>query len=98
MYVRDGSVPPTSSRAVLFFGMSGDALTERTDAMLRALYSSGSIAIPAYFVEYDNSIAFRLRHGVVTHDTLVSLNTQGDKQSLVIHPTDSELKEFLKLH
>lgn len=89
-----GGLP--EGKVLLLFGKTGDPLTERSDRMLRTSYLSGSISLPTRFVEFQQGAGLSLRYGVITYDTFVLINENGEKLKSIVHPSQTELRSLLQ--
>ncbi len=98
VYTRKEVSDVPKGRLLLLFGLSDDPFTKMTDRMLRTLYASGSIAITnsTYYIDYTQAQALRLRHAVVTYDTLVLLDEDGQAIKSIVHPSQAEALKLLR--
>ena len=72
---------------VLFFSKSTDLFSLQHDTLIQSLAAAQALRIATYRVDFDSGTGARLAFGVVVPDTFVRLDAQGQRTSLMIHPT-----------
>ncbi|MDD5055906.1 MAG: hypothetical protein PHZ00_06605 [Candidatus Peribacteraceae bacterium] len=81
--------------SVLFFAKDADPFSRLSDQRLQTLYGSGSATLSTYRVPFNESADLQLRYGVFVEDTFVLVGTGAERLSLIIHPSEMELKELI---
>lgn len=84
-------------KSVLFFYASWFPYCAENDAKISSLYASGGVKVPTFRVDYDASSALRLQYSVVTQDTFVVVDGNGNRVQSIVHPDDAELRSLLGL-
>ncbi len=80
---------------VLFFAKASDLFSLQHDMQIQSLAAAHTLRLSVYLVDFDTGTGARLAFGVVVPDTFVLLDAQGQRTSLLIHPTPHELHALL---
>jgi hypothetical protein len=94
MYVTD-SVPPSRTKALLFFFKQQDPFSRKNDTLVRQLYGSGAAKVSTFRLEFSSATGARLTYGVLLEDTFVLLGQDGERVASILHPTPQELRSLL---
>lgn len=77
--------------AILFFAKTDDPFSVSHDQLLQSLYSSGSVAVPTYRIDFGSATGARLRYGVVIEDTFILLDASGERIGAYTHPSPEDI-------
>lgn len=82
--------------SVLFFYASWCPFCKENDKILGKAYSEGAAHRSTYKIDYDTATELKRRFGIVTQDTFVLIDGNGDVKRTAIHPTVADLLSFLQ--
>ncbi len=91
-----GSLVGRGKSSVLFFFKASDPFSVRNDATIRSVYGSGAAVVTTYRLDFLTSTGARLQYGVLLEDTLVLLDTAGQRVASFIHPSEEEIRIILR--
>ncbi|MBI3332427.1 S-layer homology domain-containing protein [Candidatus Peregrinibacteria bacterium] len=82
-------------KSVLFFHASWCPYCKANDARLTSWYSSETMPVPTYKVDYDTQTSLKSRFGVTSQDTFVLIDGSGNEITRVTFPSESMLRDLL---
>ncbi len=81
--------------ALLFFSSQKELFSQQTHGRLTAVYSSTLFPIPTYRVDIETNPELKRRYMVLSEDTVVLVDSDGNKVASMIHPSEADLKDLL---
>ncbi len=81
---------------LLFFHAPWCPFCVANDALLHTLYDGEDFSRSTYKIDYDTATELRSRYGIVTQDTVVLVDGNGEKLESLIHPSESDFRTMLR--